>query len=101
VLVWGYKFYLSAGAGGIGAGYDFAFARNLSVGANYTRFFLVFATADFASVNINYHFNSHFKRGWVLGLDVIWLRSVTLFGTIDSEGGSSRVQPFISVGYRF
>ena len=91
-----HKGYLSIGLGGAGVGYDFAVSDNISIGVNYTGLFIFFSFATAATVNINYHFGSTFKRGWVLGLDVGSLERI--FGFDDNTRTNIG---FISVGYRF
>jgi len=76
-----HKTYASVGAGGLGVGYNYAPAVALAAGS---------------TVNLNYHFETVFQKGWMVGIDV---------GRIDRLGGfvdnSSTNIVFISGGYIF
>jgi len=91
-----HKTYASVGVSGLGVGYNYALSNDFSIGVNISFFVPGVALAAGSTVNLNYHFENVFQKGWMVGIDA---------GRIARVGGfadnSSNNIVFISGGYIF
>lgn len=92
-----HKLYFAGGVPAVGVGYNFAVSRKITLGVNFSYLSLILASSNFNTININYHFNAAFEKGWVIGVDYGRENSLNLV----SGGSGTGDTLFISGGYRF